>query len=79
MPIDPVALANAGGLALAAALVMGILVGAVRGWWVAGFVYQREVDRADKATASLATLNHSLDGLADELRRPITRGRREAD
>lgn len=76
MGIDPTAikqLGDAGGLALAAALVIAIFVGAVRGWWVAGFVYRREVKRGDDATGALRAL---LESLADG-RRPSTRPSRE--
>ena len=55
MSLDPFvkALLDAGGLAIAAALAVGVVALIIRGDLVPGAVYRREVKRADTATAQL--------------------------
>jgi len=49
MAVDPIALSESGGWAVAVAMGISLGVGFVRGWLVPGFVYRREVERGDKA------------------------------
>jgi hypothetical protein len=51
--VDPAVLADAGGWAVVIAMIGMIGLGAIKGWWVPGFVWRREVERGDKATALL--------------------------
>lgn len=53
-------LANAGGWAVVVAMIGLIGIGAVKGWWVPGFIWRREVERADKSTALLEKMTPLL-------------------
>lgn len=48
MPIDPGIVSDAGPWVTLAVVLGAIIEGFRRGWWVAGFVYRREVERADR-------------------------------
>jgi len=69
------ALSDAGGWAAFVALVIAAGLGVVRGWWVPGFVYRREVTRADTMTSQLERNTDALKDLAADLtgRRPARR------
>ncbi len=86
MLIDPAAaaklLADAGGWAVVVAILIAVGAGAVRGWWVPGFVYRREVARADAMTAQAGLNTTALADLtnvvADALEPTDPRRRRRA-
>ena len=63
-------LADAGGWAVVVAMITAIGTGIVRGWWVPGFVYDREVKRADEATTQAQRNTESIRDLTDVLRNP---------
>ena len=69
------ALGDASGWAVAVALAVTFAYGFYKGWWVPGFVYQREVKRADEndqtveqATAALSASNEAAEVISTELR-----------
>jgi hypothetical protein len=69
--MDGVALlADAGGWAVVVAMMTAIGAGSVRKWWVPGFVYDREVERADTATTQNERNTDALRDLTDVLRHP---------
>lgn len=49
------------------AMVLAIGIGAIRGWWVPGWIYRKAEARGDRLEASLAKLTDSVDGLRDDL------------
>jgi hypothetical protein len=59
-------LVDLGGLVLFVSLVLAIGWGAIKKdpWWVPGFVYKREVDRADKSDAQADRNTKALEKLA---------------
>jgi hypothetical protein len=63
--MDPVALAEAGPWAVVVAMMVGIGYGAVRGWWVPGFVYRREISRAETLADDLDELTAATGKLAE--------------
>ncbi len=63
-------LADAGGWAVVVAMMAAIGTGSVRKWWVPGFVYDREVKRADEATTQAERNTEALRGLTEVLRNP---------
>jgi hypothetical protein len=48
-------------------MVSTIGVGAIRGWWVPGWIYRKSEARSDRLDASLAKLTESVDGMRDDL------------
>ena len=64
-------LADAGGWAVVVAMITAIGTGIVRGWWVPGFVYEREAKRADEATTQAQRNTESIRDLTDVLRNPV--------
>ena len=61
-------LANAGGWAVVVTIGVAVSVAFVRGWIGPGFAYQREVTRADAATAAVTNVTEALRELAQEVR-----------
>jgi hypothetical protein len=55
-------------IALLIVLLIGAIVGAVKGWWVPKFIYDREVARADKADAANGKVTDALEELTKEIR-----------
>lgn len=53
-------LADAGGLVIAMTLVGGILLGAVRGWWVPGWIYRQATAERDVLVDDVETLTTAL-------------------
>ena len=64
-------LADAGGWAVVVAMITAIGTGSVRKWWVPGFVYDREVERADEATTQAQRNTDSIRDLTEVLRNPL--------
>lgn len=46
---DPIALAQAGPVAILLVFIGAVVIGAVRGDWVPGWLYRAQVERAEKA------------------------------
>lgn len=68
MGIDiPKALLDAGGWAACAALAFAVVGLFVRGEFVTKAVYQREIDRADKATAQLERQGETNEKVASQM------------
>ena len=68
--IDPAAaktLVDLGFAVVFVTMVIAIGVGAIRGWWVPGWIYRRSESRSDRTDAALAKLTESIDGLADDI------------
>jgi hypothetical protein len=63
-------LADAGGWAVVVAMRTAIGVGSVRKWWVPGFVYDREAERADEATTQAQRNTDQIRDLVEFLRNP---------
>ena len=61
-------LANAGGWTVVVAMIGLIGIGVVKRWWVPGFVYQREVERGDRATTTLEAIAPLIKEFTDVLR-----------
>lgn len=61
-------LANAGGWAAFVALVLAVGMGAVRKWWVPGWIHAEERKRSDDKDATIAAFSRSIDALTDEIR-----------
>ena len=70
------ALADAGGWAVVLVMGAAIGIGAIRGWWVPGYAYRREVDRGDNQDVAIAKLT---DALLTEARRSAGRRRPPAN
>jgi hypothetical protein len=64
-------LADAGGWAVVVAMIAAIGTGIVRGWWVPGFVYEREAKRADEATTQAQRNTDQIRDLVEFLRHPV--------
>lgn len=76
--MDPVTLgqtlADLGGWAAFVVVVVAAAVTLFRGLWVPGFVYRREIDRADKATTQAERNADALEDLTDVIaKRPPRR------
>jgi hypothetical protein len=67
--MDPVSLAEAGPWAVVVAVMVAVGWGAVKGHWVPGFVYRREIQRAEELAEQLDRNTESLDKLTKALLR----------
>lgn len=57
---DLKSLADAGGLVIAMTLIVAILYGAVRGWWVPGWIYRQAIAERDLLITDVAALSSAL-------------------
>ena len=62
----PTALLDAGGWVFASVVLASVLIMVRRGDIVPGWVYRREVERADKATAQVDLQTESIKALTDQ-------------
>ena len=62
--MDPVALAQAGPVAILLVFISAIVIGAIRGYWVPGWLYVQERDQRLKAEVQAERNSESLALLA---------------
>jgi hypothetical protein len=77
--MDPIALAEAGPWAVVVGMMLGIGYGAVRGWWVPGFVYRREIVRAEALADDLDEITSATARLSEAHAEEVRAHAKEVD
>lgn len=73
--MDPIALAQAGPVAILLVFITAVVLGAIRGDWVPGYLYKAALARAEKAETQSERNTDALEAVASTVKTALEQRR----